>query len=114
MTPPVELTGASAVLDGAEDIVVLGRCTSGDEVVGMAARLRPDVMVMGVAMPGPSASEALGGINAGPLGLSRYADPSAHSHKARRCLRSLVGVLDGAVMCGSERNGRSAVGMLVG
>ena len=55
---PAVLAGAGAVLDGADGIVVLGRCTSGVEAVKSAARLRPDVVVMDLQMPGMDGAQA--------------------------------------------------------
>jgi DNA-binding NarL/FixJ family response regulator len=40
------------------DIVVVGECADGDEVVDTAARTRPDVVLMDLCMPGTGGLEA--------------------------------------------------------
>jgi DNA-binding NarL/FixJ family response regulator len=45
-------------LDEADDIVVVGECEDGDEVVDAAARTRPDVVLMDLCMPGTGGLEA--------------------------------------------------------
>ncbi len=45
-------TGLARVLDTADDIEVVGEARSGPECVEVALRLRPDVVVMDVQMPG--------------------------------------------------------------
>lgn len=45
-------TGLRAVLDAEPDLVVLGEAADGAEVPGLVARLRPDVVLMDVRMPG--------------------------------------------------------------
>lgn len=102
------------VLDGAEGIVGLGRCTSGDEVVEMAAGFRLGVVAMDMDMPELSASEAFVGIGADPLRPIPIRRSCCTRPQARRCPHRPVAVLEGAVMWCSKRTGRSTVGMLVG
>ena len=45
-------TGLRAVLDADPDLTVLGEAADGAEVPGLVARLRPDVVLMDVRMPG--------------------------------------------------------------
>ncbi|MEP6691647.1 MAG: response regulator transcription factor [Gemmatimonadaceae bacterium] len=45
-------TGLKAVLGLARDIAVIGEASNGVEAVAMAARLKPDVVVMDLTMPG--------------------------------------------------------------
>ncbi|MGH9182933.1 MAG: response regulator [Acidimicrobiales bacterium] len=44
--------GFRALLDAQDDIDVVGEAGEGEEAVGMARRLRPDVVLMDVRMPG--------------------------------------------------------------
>ena len=51
-------SGLKALLRGAADVVVVGEASSGDEAVTTAERLRPDVVVMDLDMPGGSGESA--------------------------------------------------------
>jgi DNA-binding NarL/FixJ family response regulator len=52
------LAGASALLDEADGIAVIGCCDNGREAVELAGRLRPDVVVLNLDMPGMDGVEA--------------------------------------------------------
>ena len=45
-------TALSQLFADEDDLTVVGQCTDGSEVVEAAARLRPDVVVMDLSMPG--------------------------------------------------------------
>jgi DNA-binding NarL/FixJ family response regulator len=44
--------GFRALLDAQDDIIVVGEASSGDEAVALTPRLRPDVVLMDIRMPG--------------------------------------------------------------
>jgi DNA-binding NarL/FixJ family response regulator len=44
--------GFRALLDAQDDITVVGEASSGDEAVAVTTRLRPDVVLMDIRMPG--------------------------------------------------------------
>ena len=44
--------GFRALLDAQDDIIVVGEASSGDEAVALTTRLRPDVVLMDIRMPG--------------------------------------------------------------
>jgi DNA-binding NarL/FixJ family response regulator len=46
--------GFRRILEDEEDIVVKGEASDGDEAVGMASHLKPDVIIMDCALPGSS------------------------------------------------------------
>jgi len=48
----------AGLLTNAGGIEVVGECADGAEVVGMAARVQPDVVLMDVRMPGTSGPDA--------------------------------------------------------
>lgn len=50
--------GVVALLEGADDLEVVGQCADGDEVVRVADAELPDVILMDVDMPGRSGFEA--------------------------------------------------------
>ena len=52
------LAGASALLDEADGIAVIGCCDNGREAVELAGRLRPDVVVLDLDIPGMDGVEA--------------------------------------------------------
>ena len=59
-------TGFRMILDGEEDIEVVGEAANGREAVGMVQRVRPDVVVMDIRMPEMDGVEATGRIAADP------------------------------------------------
>jgi DNA-binding NarL/FixJ family response regulator len=59
--------GLAAILDNEADLEVLGTAEDGAEAVALARRLRPDVVVMDVRMPGMDGIEATRTIVAGEL-----------------------------------------------
>jgi NarL family two-component system response regulator LiaR len=66
---PVVRQGLRAFLDTREDMAVVGEAGDGEAAVAEAARLRPDVILMDLLMPGIGGLEAIGRI--------RTADPAA-------------------------------------
>jgi DNA-binding NarL/FixJ family response regulator len=62
-------TGFRMILDGEDDIDVVGEAANGREAVAVVGRLRPDVVVMDIRMPEMGGVEATG-IIAGDSGLS--------------------------------------------
>jgi len=55
---PVFRNGMRALLNSVPDIEVVGEASTGDEVIALAARLQPDVILMDVQMPGIGGIEA--------------------------------------------------------
>ena len=45
-------TGLAQLLDGAEDIAVVGQAADGSEAVALVRDVRPDVVLMDLQMPG--------------------------------------------------------------
>lgn len=58
--------GFTMVLDAQEDISVVGEVGSGDDAVSAAERLRPDVILMDIRMPGMNGLDATGLITTMP------------------------------------------------
>jgi DNA-binding NarL/FixJ family response regulator len=59
---PLVRTALSEVLDGEDDLTVVGQCEDGSHVVAAAEQLRPDIVCMDMSMPvmgGLAATEAL-------------------------------------------------------
>jgi len=70
--------GIAAVLEGQEDMTLVGQASSGQEAVESFRRLRPDVTLMDLRMPGMSGIEAIAAIrtefsNARIIVLTTYA-----------------------------------------
>ena len=61
---PVVREGLRAMLDAEPDLEVVGEAASGAEAVALAARLRPDVVLMDLRMPGTDGVTATGQIAA--------------------------------------------------
>jgi DNA-binding NarL/FixJ family response regulator len=57
---PVVREGLRGMLDAEPDIEVIGEASSGPEAVVLAGRLRPDVILMDLRMPGGDGVEAIG------------------------------------------------------
>jgi two-component system, NarL family, response regulator NreC len=51
-------SGLKALLDGEEDMVVVGEASTGEEGLDRVQRMKPDVVVMDLAMPGMGGLEA--------------------------------------------------------
>lgn len=62
----VFLDSASRFLETDERVKIVGRAASGIEALNQVARLRPDVVVIDMAMPGMSGLDATRQIKAGP------------------------------------------------
>ena len=65
---PVVREGVRRILQGATEVEVVGEVGRGDEVVEAAQRLRADVVVLDIGMPGPSYLEVLAALTAGSPG----------------------------------------------
>jgi DNA-binding NarL/FixJ family response regulator len=70
--------GIAAVLEGQNDMTLVGQASSGQEAVEIFRRLRPDVTLMDLRMPGMSGIEAIAAIrtespNARIIVLTTYA-----------------------------------------
>ncbi|HEY6411884.1 MAG TPA: response regulator transcription factor, partial [Ktedonobacteraceae bacterium] len=48
---PLFRHGLSALLSASPDFEIVGEATSGEEVISLAARLQPDVILMDIQMP---------------------------------------------------------------
>jgi DNA-binding NarL/FixJ family response regulator len=58
------LEGIAAVLEAQEDMTLVGEAASGEEAVELFRRLRPDVTLMDLRMPGISGIQAIAAIRA--------------------------------------------------
>jgi DNA-binding NarL/FixJ family response regulator len=68
---PIFLRGLRAVLEGEPGFVVVGEAANGDDVVRIARSLRPDVLLMDLALrsPGLSGMDALREMSAAPAAV---------------------------------------------
>jgi len=57
---PVVRAGVVSLFDRADDVEVVGEASSGEEAVALAARSRPDVVLMDLRLPGMQGDEATG------------------------------------------------------
>jgi DNA-binding NarL/FixJ family response regulator len=55
---PMVRYGLTAVLDGADDVVVVGEAEDGDQLVELVERTQPHVVVTDLSMPGVTGAEA--------------------------------------------------------
>jgi DNA-binding NarL/FixJ family response regulator len=62
-------SGLKALLDAEPDFAVVGEASTGEEAVEKAKRIKPDVMVMDLSMPGIGGMEAMRQIHALQLGI---------------------------------------------
>jgi DNA-binding NarL/FixJ family response regulator len=65
---PVVRAGFTAMLDGEPDISVSAEAAAGEEAVELAARLRPDVVLLDLELPGIGGLEAARRIHQAPYG----------------------------------------------
>ncbi len=61
---PLILQGLRRTLEACDDIDVVGEARSGDEVVPLVGRRRPDVVLLDMRMPGMDSAECIRRINA--------------------------------------------------
>jgi DNA-binding NarL/FixJ family response regulator len=59
---PVVREGVRRILQGATEVEVVGEVGRSDEVLDAARTLKPDVLILDIAMPGPSYLEVLAGL----------------------------------------------------
>ena len=69
--------GFRSLLDAQDDIEVVGEASSGDEAVGLASELSPDVVLMDIRMPGMDGLGATRAIAAGADGFLLKDTPPA-------------------------------------
>ena len=55
---PIVAAGIRSVIDGHDDLEIIGEARDGPAAVEQAAKLRPDVVIMDIAMPGLNGIEA--------------------------------------------------------
>lgn len=72
--------GLVEILQSYDDIVVVGEAATGDEAAAQVARLRPDVLLLDVEMPGPEAADTVAAVQksspaTGVVILSMYDGP---------------------------------------
>lgn len=56
---PVLRKGLRALLSNESDMDVVGDATNGEEVQELAGRLRPDIVLLDLSMPGPPAADTV-------------------------------------------------------
>jgi len=75
---PVVREGVRRILQGAAEVEVVGEAASADEALDAVRKLKPDVLILDIGMPGPSYLEvlaALPGASAGTRALILSAQP---------------------------------------
>ena len=65
---PVVREGVRRILQGAVEVEIVGEAGRGDETIEAARRLKPDVVVLDIGMPGPDFLEVLSGLPAACAG----------------------------------------------
>ena len=65
---PVVREGVRRILQGAVEVEIVGEAGRGDETIEAVRRLKPDVVVLDIAMPGPDFLEVLSGVRAAHAG----------------------------------------------
>ena len=65
---PVVREGVRRILQGAVEVEIVGEAGRGDDAIEAARRLKPDVVVLDIAMPGPDFLEVLSGLHAAHAG----------------------------------------------
>ena len=85
---PVVREGVRRILQGAVEMEIVGEVGRADEVVPAAARLKPDVLILDIGMPGPDFLEVLAALPGASPGV-RTLILSAHAEEdfAVRALR---------------------------
>ncbi len=74
---PVVLRGLSAILESAEGIEVVATASDGEQAVALTRRLRPDVVLLDVQMPGLDGPTAAGRISGTvPVLMITYSESS--------------------------------------
>lgn len=61
---PVLRKGLRALLSNEPDMAVVGEATTGDEAQELAGRLRPDIVLLDLSMPGPPAADTVRSLHA--------------------------------------------------
>ena len=84
---PVVRNGLRLLLDAEPDLEVVGEAYDGEAAVRDVARLRPDVVVMDVSMPGLGGAEATGRVRANDPGVRVVA---LTAHEDRGYLKQLL------------------------
>ncbi|MGW5265990.1 response regulator [Microbispora sp. NPDC004025] len=81
-------SGLRMILESAGDVVVVGEARDGEEAIGAAARLRPEVVLMDVRMPGmdglTAAGRLLRGAGAPKVVMLTTFDLDEYVHEALR------------------------------